>query len=90
MNRIPSASRGALTVVAVLFHALGILLVFRRRLGRQTMRLNAAAVFVTLVAMTVVYVMTSRVAAVFLTWAICHFAWGAWLAALVLQGREDR
>lgn len=75
----------AVVVTAFLFHAPGLWVVYRRRLGAGTTRRNAMAAGLTLAAMAAGYAWGGggRAAAI---WAIGHIAWGAWLAARVKRG----
>jgi hypothetical protein len=76
------------TVVATafLFHAPGLWVFYRWRLGAGTARRNALAAGLTLAAMAAGYAWGGGGRAAAATWAIGHVAWGAWLAARVLRG----
>jgi hypothetical protein len=84
----PLASRSLLTAaVAFAFHAPGLWLFFRGRLGSATRWRNAIALAVTLGAMAATFIATRSAIATTAAWLCGHFAWGAWLAVRVWHGR---
>ncbi len=69
-------------LVAFLFHAPGLWLVYRERLPRRLYAANAVAIGVTLVAAAVAFVRLDGLAAA-AAWASGHVLWGAVLAAKI-------
>jgi hypothetical protein len=76
--------------IAFFFHAPGLWLLYRLRIGPQTQRQNVIAIALTLMAMAIVHVLTHDVFAVGLAWLAGHAAWGTWLAARVSRDLTSR
>ena len=81
MNRV------SLAAIAFAFHAPGLRLLAGYRLHPPILRLNLAAIALTLAAMTAAGLLERRWPAVFWAWLVCHFLWSACLTSLVLAGR---
>lgn len=77
-----------LLATAFFFHAPGLWVFFRRRVGAGTARRNALAAGLTLAAMAAGYARGGGWTAAAL-WGIGHVVWGLWLAARVRRGVAD-